>query len=183
MSCDQRVPGIISGIRVFTNPSMREDEMLMTRFFENVPTAPFPREIARAWVDELPALTGFTPANTHWDFPVAHPDMIDTNEIMQYVTRQNPLVIVNVDRVEKKESEKNHEMRVFMHQNLVKKSRLIGKLFKVSLRECPEDPSVFVAKDVNMKPSEVIAWAKEVRYASWGENGIKAKVRVIVPAV
>ena len=109
----------------------------------------------------------------NWSVTVPHKDMFCADEVLKYVTRENPLAIINF----------NSDTVCFIHDSLVFKASLIEDIPFANLVRSPSYYGVHILANNSVHFQEVIAWARRVKKAAWGKARKEETVRVIIPKI
>jgi len=111
----------------------------------------------------------------NWEFIIPHTDMINFEEITKYISRENPIGVIQF-------SDKSSIL--FIHKSLITKTHILGLQSPFSLIDSREfaDESI-IAIEVDEPLSVIIKWAKGVKSAEWEEKATFEKVRIIIPKI
>jgi len=119
----------------------------------------------------------------NWEFIVRCQDMVALHDIMQYVSREDPLGIMFPD---------NGELLsvIVIHDSIVTKSIVCGMSFlslfprmkKATISGGNSDVSVFVTKG-KVDVDKLKTWAKKVKQAKWPSEYKEVKYTAVIPKI
>jgi hypothetical protein len=137
----------------------------------------------------------------HWDFNIAHLDMLSIDDLIKTLSRENPIVFVTSGTpseknvITKKVTEKNDvvvktvkyikkddEMIVFVHSSIVRKADLVNMPIPNWLK-ATNDVSIFTGICKTEYMNNITTWAKKVKRATWGKINQHKHIRVIIPKI
>lgn len=111
----------------------------------------------------------------NWTFPVQHELCVHIDEILPYLSKENPLIFIKYSPDDRQE-----KVNVILHNSLVAKARIV---YEVPFNVMQMNDTTFFAFDIKNSISEIISWAKKVKKMSWGDKKLPSKVTVIVPKI
>jgi hypothetical protein len=112
----------------------------------------------------------------NWEFKIAHPEMLCIDEIVKYVSRENPVAIAQGQSC----------IHMFIHPSLIAKAEILDMLVQMEKEVTSTETLDNLVQHVIVSPTNrdsIIKWARKVKKAPWKKHDAPENIRVIIPKI